>query len=109
MMWYVGAALASGGLVGFSLGLVGGDGSILATPLLLYVVGVAQPHIAIGTGALAVSVNAFANLIGQTSNGGALSSSPSSGRLASLPQVSHISARFGCRSRASPTVRSGGG
>jgi hypothetical protein len=33
MMWYVGAALASGGLVGFSLGLVGGDGSVLATPL----------------------------------------------------------------------------
>jgi uncharacterized membrane protein YfcA len=30
-------------------------------PLLLYVVGVAHPHIAIGTGALAVSVNAFAN------------------------------------------------
>lgn len=54
-------AVGSGGLVGFMLGLVGGGGSILATPLLLYVVGVAQPHIAIGTGALAVSVNAFAN------------------------------------------------
>jgi uncharacterized protein len=37
------AALASGALVGFSLGLIGGGGSILATPLLLYVVGVAQP------------------------------------------------------------------
>jgi uncharacterized protein len=56
--------LLSGGLVGFSLGLIGGGGSILATPLLLYVVGVAQPHIAIGTGALAVSVNAFANFVG---------------------------------------------
>lgn len=54
-------AVGSGGLVGFMLGLLGGGGSILATPLLLYVVGVAQPHIAIGTGALAVSVNAFAN------------------------------------------------
>src|ERR1700738_4668117 len=54
--------LTSGALVGFSLGLVGGGGSILATPLLLYTVGVAQPHIAIGTGALAVSVNAFAHL-----------------------------------------------
>jgi uncharacterized membrane protein YfcA len=43
------------------LGLLGGGGSILATPLLLYVVGVTQPHVAIGTGALAVSVNAFAN------------------------------------------------
>jgi uncharacterized protein len=69
MMYFVGAALASGGLVGFSLGLVGGGGSILATPLLLYVVGVAQPHIAIGTGALAVSVNAFANFIGHARAG----------------------------------------
>ncbi|TCR76678.1 sulfite exporter TauE/SafE family protein [Rhizobium sp. BK376] len=55
------AAAGSGGIVGFMLGLLGGGGSILATPLLLYVVGVAQPHVAIGTGALAVSMNAFAN------------------------------------------------
>lgn len=55
------AAIASGGIVGFMLGLLGGGGSIMATPLLLYVVGVSQPHVAIGTGALAVSVNAFAN------------------------------------------------
>lgn len=32
--------LASGMLVGFSLGLVGGGGSILAVPLMVYVVGV---------------------------------------------------------------------
>src|SRR3546814_8702649 len=56
------AALASGSLVGFALGLVGGGGSIMATQLLLYAVGVQQPHIAIGTSALAVSVNAFAKL-----------------------------------------------
>ncbi|WP_454656755.1 sulfite exporter TauE/SafE family protein [Bosea beijingensis] len=62
-------ALASGGLVGFSLGLVGGGGSILATPLLLYVVGVASPHIAIGTGALAVSINAYANLLAHARKG----------------------------------------
>ncbi|ATA95385.1 hypothetical protein BWO76_02800 (plasmid) [Sinorhizobium meliloti] len=55
------AAVGSGGIVGFMLGLLGGGGSILATPLLLYVVGVTEPHVAIGTGALAVSVNAFAN------------------------------------------------
>ncbi len=55
------SAVGSGGIVGFMLGLLGGGGSILATPLLLYVVGVTQPHVAIGTGALAVSVNAFAN------------------------------------------------
>lgn len=57
-------ALLSGGFVGFSLGLIGGGGSILATPLLLYVVGVGQPHVAIGTGALAVAVNAMANFTG---------------------------------------------
>ncbi|CAM5514337.1 putative membrane transporter protein OS=Afipia felis OX=1035 GN=NCTC12722_00090 PE=3 SV=1 [Afipia felis] len=62
-------ALASGGAVGFSLGLIGGGGSILATPLLLYVVGVAQPHIAIGTGALAVAVNAFVALAGHARAG----------------------------------------
>ncbi|KAA3519487.1 sulfite exporter TauE/SafE family protein [Agrobacterium vitis] len=55
------AAIGSGGLVGFTLGLLGGGGSILATPLLLYVVGVSQPHVAIGTGALAVSANALIN------------------------------------------------
>ena len=65
----IGTALLSGGLVGFSLGLVGGGGSILATPLLLYVVGVAQPHIAIGTSALAVATNAFANLAGHARAG----------------------------------------
>lgn len=56
-------ALVSGGTVGFILAILGSGGSILATPLLLYVVGVTNPHIAIGTSALAVSVNAFANLI----------------------------------------------
>lgn len=62
-------ALGSGGLVGFTLGLVGGGGSILATPLLLYVVGVADPHVAIGTSALAVSVNAYANLVAHARKG----------------------------------------
>lgn len=61
MSYSVISAVGSGGIVGLMLGLLGGGGSILATPLLLYVVGVTQPHIAIGTGALAVSVNAFAN------------------------------------------------
>lgn len=56
-------ATGSGSLVGFALGLLGGGGSILAVPLLIYVVGVKSPHMAIGTSALAVSVNAFANLI----------------------------------------------
>jgi len=61
--------VGSGSLVGFTLGLVGGGGSILATPLLLYVVGVASPHVAIGTGALAVSVNAWINLLAHARKG----------------------------------------
>jgi uncharacterized membrane protein YfcA len=56
-------SFGSGSLVGFALGLLGGGGSILAVPLLVYVVGVKDTHIAIGTSALAVSANAFANLI----------------------------------------------
>lgn len=55
--------VCSGGLVGASLGLFGGGGSILAVPLMVYVVGVADSHVAIGTSALAVSANACANLV----------------------------------------------
>lgn len=55
--------IASGSLVGFVLGLIGGGGSVLAVPLLVYVVGVESPHIAIGTSAIAVALSALANLI----------------------------------------------
>jgi uncharacterized protein len=61
-------ALGSGSLVGFTLGLIGGGGSIMATPLLLYLVGM-SPHVAIGTGALAVSANAFVNFGGHARAG----------------------------------------
>jgi uncharacterized protein len=54
--------LASGVLVGFSLGLVGGGGSVLAVPLMVYVVGVTDAHVAIGTSAIAVATNAAINL-----------------------------------------------
>ncbi len=54
--------VASGSLVGFSLGLIGGGGSILAVPLILYVVGVKNPHVAIGTSAVAVAASAAVNL-----------------------------------------------
>ncbi len=62
-------ALGSGSLVGFTLGLVGGGGSILAVPLLIYVVGAASPHLAIGTSAIAVATSAAANLIGHARAG----------------------------------------
>jgi uncharacterized membrane protein YfcA len=55
--------VASGALVGFILGLMGGGGSVLAVPLLVYLVGVKSPHIAIGTSAIAVALSALANLI----------------------------------------------
>ena len=56
-------AVGAGAIVGFSLGLIGGGGSILAVPLLLYLVGYHDAHVVIGTTALAVSVNAYLNLI----------------------------------------------
>lgn len=52
----------SGALVGFVLGLVGGGGSILAVPLMVYLVGVRNAHVAIGTSALAVAANAAMGL-----------------------------------------------
>ena len=61
--------LSSGFLIGFVLSLIGGGGSVLATPLLVYVVGVKSPHVAIGTGAIAVAANAFANLVGHARKG----------------------------------------
>jgi len=57
-------AVGSGSLVGFTLGLIGGGGSILAVPLLVYVVGVPSPHVAIGTSAIAVAASAAFNLAG---------------------------------------------
>jgi uncharacterized membrane protein YfcA len=60
----------SGSVGGFTLGLIGGGGSILAIPLLLYFVGLANlggyspddiDHLVVGTTALAVGLNAFIN------------------------------------------------
>lgn len=53
----------SGSLVGFLLGALGGGGSILAVPLLLYVVGMEDVHLAIGTSAAAVAISAVMNLM----------------------------------------------
>jgi len=59
----------SGALVGFVLGLVGGGGSILAVPLMVYLVGVRSPHVAIGTSALAVAANAALGLFTHARHG----------------------------------------
>ncbi len=63
------AGVASGSLVGFVLGLIGGGGSILAVPLLVYGVGVASAHVAIGTSAVAVAISAALNLVGYARSG----------------------------------------
>ncbi len=63
------AAVASGSVVGLSLGLIGGSGSILAVPLLLYVVGVPSVHVAIGTSAVAVAASAAISLFGHARTG----------------------------------------
>ncbi len=53
-------SVLSGAMVGFTLGIIGGGGSILAVPLLVYFVGYAKhPHSAIGTTAVAVAINAL--------------------------------------------------
>jgi len=59
----------AGGAVGFTLGLVGGGGSILAVPLMVYLVGVGDPHVAIGTSALAVAANALIGLTNHARKG----------------------------------------
>ena len=62
-------SVGSGVLVGLIIGLVGGGGSIIAVPLLLYVVGVPSVHTAIGTSAVAVSLNALGNLVVSSKRG----------------------------------------
>jgi len=62
-------ALLSGGVIGVVLGLVGGGGSILAVPLLVYVVGIGSAHEAIGTAAVAVAANAAIGLAGHARAG----------------------------------------
>lgn len=62
-------AALSGGLVALLLTVFGGGGSVLAVPLLLYVVGVRDPHVAIGVSAAGVSLNALTALAGQAKAG----------------------------------------
>lgn len=62
-------SILSGTVVGFSLGLVGGGGSVLAVPLLLYVVGIKDTHAAIGTSALAIGIIASINLLSHKKTG----------------------------------------
>ncbi|MFN3669626.1 MAG: sulfite exporter TauE/SafE family protein [Brevundimonas sp.] len=62
-------AALSGGIVALLLTVFGGGGSVLAVPLLLYVVGVCDPHMAIGVSAAGVALNALTALAGQARAG----------------------------------------
>ncbi len=61
--------LLSGAIVGVFLGTFGGGGSVLAAPLLLYLVGVDDPHVAIGTSAAGVAAIALFSLVGHWRGG----------------------------------------
>ena len=62
-------AVLSGGVVALLLTLFGGGGSVLAVPLLLYVVGVTDPHVAIGVASAGVALNALTALAGHARAG----------------------------------------
>ena len=62
-------AVLSGAIVALLLTLFGGGGSVLAVPLLLYVVGVRNPHVAIGVSAAGVALNALTALAGHARAG----------------------------------------
>lgn len=62
-------AALGGMLIGLLLTLFGGGGSVLATPWLIFVVGLTDTHAAIGTSAAAVAVNAATGLAAQARAG----------------------------------------
>ncbi|RZJ43415.1 MAG: sulfite exporter TauE/SafE family protein [Brevundimonas sp.] len=68
-VWTWAAAALSGAVVGLFLAVFGGGGSVLAAPLLLYFVGVSDPHVAIGTSAAGVALNALTGLTGHARAG----------------------------------------
>jgi uncharacterized protein len=63
------AVILGGAVVGFLLSVFGGGGSVLAAPVLLYLGGVSDPHVAIGTASAAVAANALFNLLGHWRGG----------------------------------------
>lgn len=63
MILHAALSLLLGSLVGFSLGLIGGGGSILTVPLLVYVIG-ESVSAAIGTSLAIVGLNALFGVVG---------------------------------------------
>lgn len=63
------AIVLGGAVVGFLLAVFGGGGSVLAAPVLLYLGGVTDAHVAVGTASAAVAANAAFNLVGHWRGG----------------------------------------
>ena len=63
------AIVIGGAVVGFLLAVFGGGGSVLAAPVLLYLGGVTDAHVAVGTASAAVAANAALNLLGHWRGG----------------------------------------
>ena len=63
------AIVLGGAAVGFLLAVFGGGGSVLAAPVLLYLGGVTDAHVAVGTASAAVAANAAMNLAGHWRGG----------------------------------------
>jgi uncharacterized membrane protein YfcA len=63
------AIVLGGAAVGFLLAVFGGGGSVLAAPVLLYLGGVTDAHVAVGTASAAVAANAAFNLFGHWRGG----------------------------------------
>ncbi len=63
------AVVIGGAAVGFLLAVFGGGGSVLAAPVLLYLGGVTDAHVAVGTASAAVAANAAFNLAGHRRGG----------------------------------------
>lgn len=63
------AIVLGGAAVGFLLAVFGGGGSVLAAPVLLYLGGVTDAHVAVGTASAAVAANAAINLAGHWRGG----------------------------------------
>ena len=63
------AVVLGGAVVGFLLAVFGGGGAVLAAPVLLYLGGVTDAHVAVGTASAAVAANAALNLLGHWRGG----------------------------------------
>ncbi len=63
------AVVLGGAVVGLLLAVFGGGGSVLAAPVLLYLGGVTDAHVAVGTASAAVAANAAFNLAGHWRGG----------------------------------------